>query len=81
VRALVFALQFRGRGTQVGESRRRATTSASSQLHRTVLGASGIEAGLEAFGSDTATLEAEVELTGAGPSSSGGAFATAVRAA
>jgi len=37
---------------------------AGSQLHRTILSATGVEASLETLGVETATLEAEVELTG-----------------
>jgi hypothetical protein len=66
VRALVFALRFRGRGIEVAPGRRRATTSAGSQLFRTVLAAGGIEAGIEPLSGETATLDAEVELAGNG---------------
>jgi hypothetical protein len=66
VRALVFALQFRGRGAPVpgAPGRRRGLTTAPSQLFRTILGPEGIEAGVEAAHGDTATLEAEVQMTG-----------------
>jgi hypothetical protein len=63
---LVFALRFRGRGVEVGPGRRRATTTASSQLFRTTLAAAGVEGGVEPLAGETATLEAQVELTGGG---------------
>jgi hypothetical protein len=64
---VVFALQFRGRGTQVSPERRKATTTATSQLHRTRLTATGVEAAVEMLeGVETATLEAEIELVGDG---------------
>jgi len=63
----VFTLQFRGRGTQISPERRRATTTATSQLHRTRLTATGVEATVEMLeGVETATLEAEIELRGDG---------------
>ena len=64
MRVVIFVLQFHGRGTQVAVDRRRATTTASSQLHRTILSATGVETSVETIGTETATLEAEVELTG-----------------
>ena len=66
MRTLVFALTFRGRGTDIAPGRRRARTTASGQLVRTVLGPAGIEVSLEPLGGDTASLEAEVELHGDG---------------
>ena len=66
MRALVFALQFRGRGTDVAPGRRRAATAAGSQLCRTVLAATGVEASVEPLDGETATLEAQVQLTGDG---------------
>jgi hypothetical protein len=66
VRTLVFALTFRGRGTDVAPGRRRARTTAGGQLVRTVLGPAGIEASREPLDGDTASLEAEVELQGDG---------------
>jgi hypothetical protein len=64
--AVVFALQFRGRGAPIpgAPGRRRGLTRAPSQLFRTILGPEGIEAGVEAAPGDTATLEAEVRMTG-----------------
>jgi hypothetical protein len=66
VRPLCFALEFRGRGAAVpGEpGRRRASTTAPSQRTWTRLGAGGVEAGVEPAGGETATLEAEVRMTG-----------------
>jgi hypothetical protein len=66
VRALVFALRFRGRGVEVAPGRRRGATTAQSQLFRTTLAAAGVEGRVESLGGETATLEAEVELTGSG---------------
>jgi len=66
VRALVFALRFRGRGVEVAPGRRRGTTRARSQLFRTTLAATGVAGSVEALDGETATLEAEVELTGGG---------------
>ena len=64
---VVFAPQFPGRGAQISPERRRATTTATSQLHRARLTATGVEATVEMLeGVETATLEAEIELTGDG---------------
>jgi hypothetical protein len=62
VRILVFALTFRGRGIDVAPGRRRARTTASGQLLRTVLAPAGVEGSVEPLEGDTASLEAEVEL-------------------
>ncbi len=66
MRAVVFELRFHGRGADVpGEpGRRRAATRAGSQLFRARLGPGGIDAAVEPAGPETATLEAEVRLTG-----------------
>lgn len=65
---LVFALQFRGHGAPVPgrEDLRRGRTAAPSQGFRTVLTATGVEAGVEPLRGETATLEAEVHLQGDG---------------
>ena len=66
MRALAFALRFRGRGAAVpgAPGRRRGLTSAPSQVFRTVLAPAGIEAGVDTLEGGTATLEAEVQMTG-----------------
>jgi hypothetical protein len=66
--ALVFLLTFRGRGAPVPgvPGRRKSVTHATSQLARTLLTPRGIEATEEPAGGETATLEAEVEMTGEG---------------
>jgi hypothetical protein len=66
VRALAFALRFRGRGATVpgAPGRRRGLTSAPSQVLRTVLAPAGIEAAADPVAGETATLEAEVQMTG-----------------
>jgi hypothetical protein len=65
---LCFALEFRGRGTAVpGQpGLRRAVTTAPGQRFRTRPGADGIEAVAEPADGETATLEAEVRMTGTG---------------
>jgi hypothetical protein len=63
VRELVFALEFRGRGETVPgtAARRRARTSAPSQVLSTVLGAEGVQASVAHVQGGAATLAAEVE--------------------
>ncbi len=66
MKTLIFALRFRGRGAPVpgAPGRRRGLTTAPSQLFRTLLGPTGIEAGVEAVAGETAALEADVQMTG-----------------
>jgi hypothetical protein len=68
LRELVFALEFRGRGEDIPGSpgKRRARTSAPSQVLFTLLGPEGVRAGVDAAAGDTATLEARVERFGDG---------------
>ena len=63
MREIVFALEFRGRAGPSGEAdgRRHARTTAPSQISRAVLGADGIEAGVEPVAGETAVLESTVE--------------------
>jgi hypothetical protein len=63
VRELVFALEFSGTAGPPGPSQatRRARTSAPSQTLRTLLGADGIETGVERVSGDAATLDSTVE--------------------
>jgi len=63
VRELVFALEFSGTAEPSGPTRgtRRARTSAPSQTLRTLLGADGIETGVERVSGDAATLDSTVE--------------------
>ena len=62
-REIVFALEFRGSAAPSGASgtTRRARTTASSQVLKTVLGPDGIEAGIDPVSGDTAVLESIVE--------------------
>jgi hypothetical protein len=63
VKEIVFALEFRGSAAPSGESgtTRRARTTAPSQILTTVLGADGIETGVEPVTGDTAVLDSTVE--------------------
>lgn len=63
MKELVFALEFRGRGEAVpgGEGKRRARSTATSQILVTTLTASGVEARVESRGGETAVLEADVQ--------------------
>lgn len=66
MREVVFTLEFRGHAGPVPgtEARRRARSTASSQVFRTLLGPRSIEAGVEPAPGDIAVLESEVEPTG-----------------
>jgi hypothetical protein len=63
MRELVFALEFRGRGgPEPGSTtRRRARTTAPSQVLRTVLGPDGVSAAIEPQPGEAAVLESRVE--------------------
>jgi hypothetical protein len=63
VRELVFALEFRGRGgPEPGSAtRRRARTTAPSQVLRVVLGPDGVAAAVEPAAGESAVLESRVE--------------------
>jgi len=63
VRALVFALEFRGRGGPVPGSpnKRQARTSAPSQALRTVMATNGLTASVEPVDGESAVLESRVE--------------------
>ena len=63
---LVFALEFRGRGGPSGASttRRQASTTASSQIWRTVLNAGTIETAVQPVAGDAAVLDSTVERFG-----------------
>ncbi len=63
MRELVFALEFSGIAEPSGptQATRRARTSAPSQTLRTLLGADGIETGVERVSGDAATLDSTVE--------------------
>ena len=62
----MFALEFRGRAGPSADGARRARTSAPSQMHRTLLGARGVLAGIEALAGEEAVLESRVERRGDG---------------
>jgi hypothetical protein len=68
VREIVFALEFTGTAVPVAGSpgRRRAMTSAKSQVLRTVLGPDTIQAAVELVDGGSARLESEVQTTGDG---------------
>ncbi len=63
MREIVFALEFRGRGgPEPGSTtRRRARTTAPSQVLRTVLGPDGVSAAIEPQPGESAVLESRVE--------------------
>lgn len=63
MKEIVFALEFRGSAGPSGESgtTRRARTTAPSQILKTVLGADGIDAGIEPRAGDTAVLDSTVK--------------------
>src|SRR5207247_199230 len=68
MRELVFALEFRGSAGPVPgvDGRRRARTSATSQVLRTLLRAGDVQATVEPTGEGVAILESEVLSTGEG---------------
>src|SRR5437870_8531178 len=68
MRELVFALEFRGSAGPVPgvDGRRRARTSATSQVLRTLLRAGDVQATVEPTGEGGAILEAEVLSPGEG---------------
>ena len=68
MRELVFALEFRGSAGPVPgvDGRRRARTSATSQVLRTLLRAGDVQATVEPAGEGIAILESEVLATGEG---------------
>jgi hypothetical protein len=66
VTELVFALEFHGRGEDLGDGRRRARSIANSQTLSTVIAADGVRAQVDALDGDTATLEARVQRFGDG---------------
>src|SRR5436853_1266597 len=68
MRELVFALEFRGSAGPVSgsEGRRRARTSATSQVLRTVFRSGDVRATVESAGDGVAILESEVQATGEG---------------
>src|SRR5438128_5842518 len=68
MRELVFALEFRGSAGPVPgvDGRRRARTSATSQVLRTLLRAGDVQATVEPTGEGVAILESEVLSTGGG---------------
>jgi len=68
MRELVFALEFRGSAGPVpgAEGRRRARTSATSQVLRTVFRSGDVRATVESAGDGVAILESEVQATGEG---------------
>ena len=63
MRELVFALEFRGRGGPEPGSptRRRARTTAPSQVLRTLLASDGVRAAVEPLPGESAVLESRVE--------------------
>jgi hypothetical protein len=63
MRAVVFALEFRGRAGAVSGSAhlRQARTTASSQTLTTVLGPDGVHVRVDPIAGDTAVLESRVE--------------------
>jgi hypothetical protein len=63
VRELVFALEFRGRGAAEPSSttRRRARTTAPSQVLRARIEPAGVRASVEPVAGDSAVLESRVE--------------------
>lgn len=68
MKELVFALEFRGSAGPVpgSDKKMQAKTSATSQIHRSVLEADGIQAGVQAASGGSATFESEVEVVGDG---------------
>ena len=60
---LVFALEFRGRGGPSGTSptKRQASTTAPSQILRTVLNAGAIDTAVQPVAGDAAALDSTVE--------------------
>jgi hypothetical protein len=68
MREVVFALEFRGRAGPVpgSESKREARLTAASQTLTTVLGSTGVRAGVVGVAGENATLESRVERFGDG---------------
>jgi len=68
MKELVFALEFRGSAAPVpgSDKKLQAKTSATSQTHRSVLKADGIQASVEVAGGGSASFESEVEIVGDG---------------
>ena len=63
---LVFALEFHGRGEDLGDGRRRARSTAKSQILSTLIAADGVRTKVDALDGDAATLEARVQRFGDG---------------
>ena len=63
---LVFALEFHGRGEDLGDGRRRARSTATSQILSTLIAADGVRTKIDALDGDAATLEARVQRFGDG---------------
>ena len=63
MREVVFALEFRGRGgpDPGSPTRRRARTTAPSQVLRAALGPDGVSAAVEPIAGESAVLESRVE--------------------
>ena len=76
MREVVFALEFRGQAGPVpgSEGRRRARSTAPSQILRTVLGRAGVVAAVEPVAGESAVLEAEVERAADGTFTERGAI-------
>jgi hypothetical protein len=68
MKELVFALQFKGKAHPVEgvEGKLAANTTAVSQVLRTLLTATGVQAKAESKPGPRATFESEVQMTGAG---------------
>lgn len=68
MKQVMFPLQFKGSAGPVegAEGKLRAQTSASGQVWRTAVTASGVQPLLESAGSGSATFESEVTMTGEG---------------
>ena len=63
---LVFALEFHGRGEDLGDGRRRARSTAKSQILSTLIAADGVRTKVDALDGEAATLEARVQRFGDG---------------
>jgi hypothetical protein len=66
VTELVFALEFHGRGEDLGDGRRRARSTAKSQMLSTLIAGDGVRAKVDELDGDAATLEARVQRFGDG---------------